>query len=144
MICFQLQHLKPENIPKPPYNTSSVSPSSIPVPTTATTTTSSTNTKGKQPVSKSKPSSVLSQTHHNTSRPAHRPLPSPPTPLPPLNTRLSPYSPVISTGVLIETVKAGMAGAAAEGSMGAGPGPGGAAAGGTAGKGKRKVVRVRG
>ena len=56
---------------------------------------------------------------------------------------MSPYSPAISTGVLIETVKAGMAGAAAEGSMGgAGAGPGGAAAG--AGKGKRKVVRVRG
>jgi len=58
---------------------------------------------------------------------------------------VSPYSPAISTGVLIETVKAGMAGAAAEGGMGgAGAGPGGAAAGNTAGKGKRKVVRVRG
>jgi len=87
---------------------------------------------------------VLSQTHNTTSRPAYRPLPTPPTPLPPLGTRVSPYSPAISTGVLIETVKAGMAGAAAEGMGGPGPGPGGAAAGGIGGKGKRKVVRVRG
>ncbi|KIM42311.1 hypothetical protein M413DRAFT_444738 [Hebeloma cylindrosporum] len=149
MICFQLQHLKPENIPKPPYNMSSLSPSSTAAPTSTTTTTtasSSINTKGKQPVSKSKPASgVLSQTHNTTSRPAHRPLPSPPTPLPPLNTRVSGYSPAIATGVLIETVKAGMAGAAAEGAAGgAGASPGGPAAGGMAGKGKRKVVRVRG
>jgi signal recognition particle subunit SRP19 len=145
IICFQLQHLKPENIPKPPYHTSSsISPSSTPIPTSATPRTSSINTKGKQPVSKSKPSSVLSQTHITTSSPARRPLPSPPTPLPPLNTRVSPYSPAISTGMLIDTVKAGMAGAAAEGAGGTGTGPGGAAAGGMAGKGKRKVVRMRG
>ena len=68
-----------------------------------------------------------------------RRLPVPPEPYPPLGSRVSTYSPAISTGVLIETVKAGM-NAAENSAMGAGPGaPPVAAA-----KGKRKVVRMRG
>ena len=71
-----------------------------------------------------------------------RRLPLPPTPHPPPASRISPLSPALVSGVLIETVKAGMN--ATEGAGGpAGPGavPG---AGGAGGKGKRKVVRVRG
>lgn len=53
-------------------------------------------------------------------------------PHPPLANRVSPYSPALVSGVLVETVKAGMNA----------PDPGMGAMGG--GKGKRKVVRVRG
>ena len=68
-----------------------------------------------------------------------RRLPVPPEPHPPLGSRVSTYSPAISTGVLIETVKAGM-NAAENSATGAGPG---APPAGTA-KGKRKVVRMKG
>ena len=70
-----------------------------------------------------------------------RRLPIPPIPNPPLNSRVSTLSPAISSGVLIETVKAGMN--AAENSA-VGAGPGGAPPPPAAGKGKRKVMRVRG
>lgn len=70
-----------------------------------------------------------------------RQLPIPPEPHPPLASRVSPYSPAISTGVLIETVKAGM-NATETPAAGAVPGVPGIPAG--AQKGKRKVVRVRG
>lgn len=46
--------------------------------------------------------------------------------------------------MLIDTVKAGMASAAAENAGAPGTGPGSAAPGGMAGKGKRKVIRMRG
>ena len=68
-------------------------------------------------------------------------MPQPPEPLSSLSVRLSPYSPAISTGMLIETVKAGMNAqeqAAAGGAGGPGQGTN------TPMKGKRKVVRVRG
>ncbi|KAJ3013264.1 hypothetical protein NUW54_g1641 [Trametes sanguinea] len=65
----------------------------------------------------------------------HRPkVPMPPQPWPPLTSRVSPYSPALPSGVLIEAVKAGMS---AQESVPGLPGGGG-------GKGKRKVVRVRG
>jgi signal recognition particle subunit SRP19 len=66
-------------------------------------------------------------------------LPVPPEPEPPLGTRVSPYSPALSTGVLIETVKAGMNAQENAGNVGGGAGSTGA--GGQ--KGKRKLVRVR-
>jgi signal recognition particle subunit SRP19 len=66
-------------------------------------------------------------------------LPVPPEPHPPLGSRVSPYSPAISTGILIETVKAGM-NAVENSAVGASPATPPAAA----AKGKRKVVRVRG
>jgi signal recognition particle subunit SRP19 len=56
-----------------------------------------------------------------------------------LSNRISEFSPALSSGVLIDTVKAGMNAAPAEGVP---PGMPGMPAG--AGKGKRKVVRVRG
>lgn len=130
VICFQLQRLKPENVPKPPYNTSSSNGTG---PDTAKVTTSN---KGKQPAgmkSKSPPAPQHQQR-------GGRRLPIPPVPHPPLNSRVSTYSPAISSGVLIETVKAGM-NAVENSAMAAGPGAPPTAA---AAKGKRKVMRVRG
>ena len=69
-----------------------------------------------------------------------RRVPVPPEPLPPLSSRVSQYSPAVSTGVLIETVKSGM-NATENPIPGAGSTP--SASGGMQ-KGKRKVVRVRG
>ncbi|KAG6833052.1 hypothetical protein H0H87_012063 [Tephrocybe sp. NHM501043] len=131
LICMQIQQLKPENIPKPPYNTTS---STVAAATPSKPT--STSSKGKQPAqTKSKsPAAPLSK------QTGGRRLPIPPEPLPPLASRVSTYSPAISTGMLIDTVKAGMN--ATEGPIpGAGPAPG---IPGAAQKGKRKVVRVRG
>ncbi|KAF9482665.1 signal recognition particle, SRP19 subunit [Pholiota conissans] len=138
MICLQLQTIKPENVPKPPYNTS---PPKVDVPpstkgSAAHTTVSASSNKGKQPAA-TKSKSPAAPPHHTPGRQ----LPVPPEPYPPLASRVSPYSPAISTGVLVETVKAGM-NATETNAIGVAPGapggPGGAA------KGKRKVVRVRG
>jgi len=124
LISFQIQRIKPDNIPRPPYVTLS-----LPVTPAVQTTKAPTSSKGKQPA---KPKSggdappLLSQ---KASR-----LPAPPQPEPPLANRVSPYSPSLSTGVLVETVKAGMS---AQDQSPSGP------IGGTQ-KGKRKVVRVRG
>jgi signal recognition particle subunit SRP19 len=154
MISFQIQHLKPENIPKAPYNLSTA-PNDI---TTAATEPPSSaapapsSSKGKQPLtskaaaapvpqtptSKSSSRQKAQGTEQSEQKPAHRPLPAPPTPYPPLGNRISQYSPALSTGLLIDTVKAGM-NAAAEGPL---PGMPGLPAGNS--KGKRKVVRVRG
>ena len=134
MICFQLQHLKPENVPKPPYNTTSTN---VPGPDSAkpNNNNSTTSNKGKQPAAMKSKSPAAPQHQQR----GGRRLPIPPEPHPPLGSRLSTYSPAISTGVLIETVKAGM-NAAENSAAAAGPGvpPAGAA------KGKRKVVRMRG
>lgn len=135
MICFQLQHLKPENIPKPPYNTSSngTGPDSAKLNNNNNATTSN---KGKQPAAMKSKSPAAPQHQQR----GGRRLPVPPEPHPPLGSRVSTYSPAISTGVLIETVKAGIS--AAENSAMGGSVPGAPPA--AAGKGKRKVVRVRG
>ncbi len=125
---MQIQIQKPDSIPKPPYSTTSpdtpVEPAPAPVPA-----------KGKQPASKTggKAHTTISASAAPTRR-SGRPLAVPPTPHPPLANRVSPYSPALVSGVLIETVKAGMN--APEAGMGA--------VGGSGGKGKRKVVRVRG
>lgn len=156
MISFQIQHLKPENIPKPPYNLSSA-PSDITAaatepPSSAAAAPAPSSSKGKQPLTSKAAAAPVSQapisksssrqkpqgTAQRGQKPAHRPLPAPPTPYPPLSNRISQYSPALATGVLIDTVKAGM-NAAAEGPL---PGMPGLPAGNA--KGKRKVVRVRG
>ena len=134
LICFQIQHLKPENIPKPPYNTSSPN---LPSSTSATKTAASiiSSNKGKQPANtKSKSPAALPSKQAGGRR-----LPIPPDPHPPLASRVSPYSPAISAGVLIEAVKAGMN--ATENPVGGAPGTPGMPG---MQKGKRKVVRVRG
>jgi signal recognition particle subunit SRP19 len=126
MVAFQIQLQKPDNVPRPPYK--------LP-PTGPTETTSATPkpTKGKQPAPKPKQPAAVPP------KPSGRRLPIPPDPQPSLSARLSAYSPAISSGVLIETLKAGMN--AQEGAPGTAPGAPGV---GGVGKGKRKVVRVRG
>ncbi|EIW77030.1 signal recognition particle SRP19 subunit [Coniophora puteana RWD-64-598 SS2] len=149
MISFQIQRTKPDNIPKKPFLTSrdpnipsepvSATPSAA--PSAQTPSNASSNTKGKQPA-KGKPGSALtvasatpSSTQDDYVQKAR--LPRPPAPLPSLASRVSPYSPALPSGVLIETVKAGM-NAQAEGGGAGGMGGMGAS------KGKKKVIRVRG
>ncbi|KAH0581982.1 hypothetical protein H2248_011645 [Termitomyces sp. 'cryptogamus'] len=130
MVCLQIQQLKPDNIPKPPYNYTPSNPAAVPPPKPTS------SSKGKQPAqTKSKSPAALQPKQTGGRR-----VPVPPEPLPPLSSRISQYSPAISAGVLIETVKAGM-NATENPITGAGPTPG--ASGGIQ-KGKRKVVRVRG
>ncbi|KAH7882392.1 signal recognition particle, SRP19 subunit [Phlebopus sp. FC_14] len=129
MISFQIQRIKPDNIPRPPYTTLSQ-----PVPPAVPVTKAPTSNKGKQPAkAKAGNSAPLQPQKTSLQR-----LPVPPEPQPPLASRLSPYSPALPTGVLIETVKAGM------NAQDQGPGANPGIAGGGVQKGKRKVVRVRG
>ena len=121
ILSAYIQQQKPDNAPKPPYTLTPLKPVAAPTP-------GKSSGKGKQPASKS------SQTAVN--KPSGRRLPVPPDPHPSLASRVSAYSPALPTGVLIETVKAGMNAQETAGS-GAGTGAAGAQ------KGKRKVVRVR-
>lgn len=127
MISFQIQRLKPDYVPKAPYTFTPTKPTT----TTPPPQSKSSAAKGKQP--QVKPKSITGPAP--SSKTGCR-LPVPPEPLPVLASRLSPYSPAIATGVLIDTIKAG---------MNSQEGPGAAAAGPNTGqKGKRKVLRVRG
>ncbi|KAH9941089.1 signal recognition particle SRP19 subunit [Epithele typhae] len=130
MISVQIQMLKPDTIPKPPYGTDLVPQAEEP-PAPATPV------KGKQPAPAKKSASVSNTTISPSPAGLKRrqKVPSPPQPWPQLTSRVSPYSPALPSGVLIDTVKAGMT------AQEAAPAAGGAAAG---GKGKRKVIRVRG
>jgi signal recognition particle subunit SRP19 len=127
-IALKIQEIKPELVPTPPYTypTTSTTESAAPAPSGQ----AKPSAKGKAPASKS--------ANTKTTTPkgkGGRPLPLAPQPEPALATRLSPYSPLISTNMLIDTVKAGMTAQAPEG---AGAVPAGAQ------KGKKKVIRVRG
>lgn len=157
MICYQLQLLKPENIPKPPYNLGKLPipippsqkasdgpqtqpPSSNPTPTTNAPKGKVSGGKHKTTQSHQGPVTKRDGTDpsNNLPKPVKRRVPIPPDPYPPLSSRLSAYSPVVASGVLIDTVKAGMSAQAEASSSAAGANmPGGMA------KGKRKVVRVR-
>ncbi|KIJ63205.1 hypothetical protein HYDPIDRAFT_156745 [Hydnomerulius pinastri MD-312] len=128
MISFQIQRIKPDNIPRPPYTTLSQ-----PVAPVAPAAKAPTSNKGKQPAKSKGGNAPLQPQVAGLQR-----LPVPPQPEPPLASRVSPYSPALATGVLLETVKAGMNAQ----DQGAGAAPG--MAGGGMQKGKRKVVRVRG
>ncbi|KAI0938525.1 hypothetical protein AcW1_001762 [Taiwanofungus camphoratus] len=139
IIARQIQMLKPDNVPKPPYNTAQTT--SEPVPADTQNPAATAVTKGKEPAAakgvKSTPTSASVTISTAAPSPAknHRSKPpTPPMPFPPLTSRISPYSPALPSGVLIETVKAGM------NAQEAAPG----ISGGGGGKGKRKVVRVRG
>ena len=121
IISSQIQYSKPDNIPKRPYAFSPVSQTSEPPPPSKAAKGKG---KGKQITAPVKVS--------------RRRLPVPPDPLPQLTSRLSAYSPAVPSGVLIETVKAGM-NAPDGGHAPSIPGVGGSGA----GKGKRKIVRVR-
>ncbi len=130
MVSFQIQMLKPDNVPKAPYD-------SDPTPQTTEPPAPSTPLKGKQPAKGGSKATSVSNTTISPSPGTKRlaKVPSPPQPWPQLTSRVSPYSPALPSGVLIDTVKAGMTAEAA---------PGGGGGGGGGGKGKRKVVRVRG
>ncbi|TFY78321.1 hypothetical protein EWM64_g5692 [Hericium alpestre] len=122
MISITIQRLRPDNTPKAPYI--------YPEPAAPPTST-------KPAKSKSGSSKSSGKTKSEAKPPAQsgRPLPTPPD-SPPLASRISPYSPALSSGVLIDTVKAGMS--APDAGNAAIPGAG------ASGKGKRKVLRVRG
>ncbi|CCM04013.1 uncharacterized protein FIBRA_06170 [Fibroporia radiculosa] len=136
-IAQQIQLVKPDNIPKAPYHTStdqavraeSAQPAATQKPAAAAAV------KGKQPATGAKGGKASTTASAPTSAAPsknHRPKPpSPPSPHPPLTSRVSPYSPALPSGVLIDAVKAGMT------AQEAAPGVAGG------GKGKRKVMRVR-
>ncbi|KAF5389992.1 hypothetical protein D9757_003879 [Collybiopsis confluens] len=149
MISLQIQHLKPENIPRPPYFTSTTAVPAAAVSALSTASpaailTPSSSNKGKAPATTKSKSPIAAALQPKKT--GGRRLPVPPEPLPSLASRVSPYSPALSTGVLIETVKAGMNATdnnAGGGAIGA-PGTGQFGAPSGPQKGKRKVVRVRG
>jgi signal recognition particle subunit SRP19 len=127
---MQIQMQKPDNVPRPPYSTAVPNISAEPTPTP-------TPAKGKQPASKTAGKGATAGASLSPaaapSRRSGGQLPVPPAPHPPLANRVSPYSPALVSGVLVDAVKAGMSA----------PDPMGGALGGGGGKGKRKVVRVR-
>lgn len=124
-ISFQIQRVKTDNIPSEPYTYPQPAPPPN-VKTTKSKTGGAKSTAGGQ-ASKTKPNPKFPQ-------PTGRPLPSPPEPHPALKSRLSAHSPAVPSGVLIDTIRVGMNATEGQGAAGGIPG----------GKGKRKVVRVRG
>lgn len=110
-LAGQIHRLKPELKPAPDAAPAPIEPTAV--------AKSKTGKQGLRPVRKS----------------TGPRLPKPPEPTPPLSQRLSPYSPALPSGILIETVKAGMNATAGQGDAAA-PGP--------SNKGKKKVIRVRG
>ncbi|KAJ7154752.1 signal recognition particle, SRP19 subunit [Mycena filopes] len=154
-IAARIQTLKPQSVPVPPFyptsSPSSADPTSTPPPASG---------KGKQtnsaPAPKSKTASKSASSSKTPAKPAKaagkepRPTPAPPHPHPPLAQRVSPYSPALASGVLVDAVKAGMAAQAQEAAAAAAapvPGQQQVGQGGAPGagqKGKKKVIRVRG
>lgn len=124
-IAFQIQRVKTDNVPREPYTY----PQAVPPPTAKPT-------KSKTGVGKSTGGAQASKAKSKLkfSQRAGRPLPSPPEPLPALKSRVSSHSPALPAGVLIDAIRAGMNATEGQGAIGGIPG----------GKGKRKVVRVRG
>ena len=124
-ISFQIQRVKTDNVPCEPYTY----PQPVPPPTAKPA-------KIKNTAGKSTAAAHPSKAKSNPQSPqrAGRPLPSPPEPQPALKSRVSAHSPALPSGVLIDTIRAGMNAAEGQGAAGGIPG----------GKGKRKVVRVRG
>ena len=128
--------MKPELIPKPPFFPSTTSPAPS-EPSTATNKQAP--PKGKTNQTKSTKSKKGGKQTGNAKsqdgavKQRRRRLPQPPGPQPMLATCVSQYSPALPTGVLVDTIKAGMNAAADAPPI----------AGGAGGKGKRKVVRVR-
>lgn len=129
-IAFYIQSVKPELIPKPTPSTTVSSPAE---PDTVQSKHPS-FTRSKQQVPTKGKAKAKSGPSEKRIQKAVPQRPHPPEPLPPLASRISAYSPALPSGVLVDTIKAGMNAAAAENAA-AGPLAGG--------KGKRKVVRVR-
>jgi len=124
-ISFHIQQEKTDNVPCLPYTY----PLPVPPPNVKTT-------KSKAGAGKSTAGGQVSKAKSNPtfSQPTGRPLPSPPEPRPALKSCVSAHSPALPSGVLIEAVRVGMNTTDGQGAAGGIPG----------GKGKRKVVRVRG
>ncbi|KAH8115976.1 signal recognition particle, SRP19 subunit [Phellopilus nigrolimitatus] len=134
VITFYIQTIKFELTPKPPFGT----PSSSGAPDASASTAAKPPPAPKSKQGAPKPSTKgkgkapdRAKDKDNARTAARARLPQPPEPQSPLARRVSAYSPALPSGVLVDTV---MAGLRARG--GAPPGAGG--------KGKRKVVRVRG
>ncbi|KAJ7033150.1 signal recognition particle, SRP19 subunit [Mycena alexandri] len=155
-IAARIQTLKPQFVPVPPFHPTS-SPSTSPNPNSNATPSASgkakqTNSAPAPKTAKSKSTAGSGSTKAKEAKAKTRETPAPPHPHPPLAQRVSPYSPALATGMLVDAVKAGMAAqaqeaaaaAAAPGVPGQGQvgGPGQGAQG--AQKGKKKVIRVRG
>ena len=139
-VAAFIQGVKPENVPKPPFSvTTTINVQESGTPPAPSAKTPSSTQKGKQPVSSTK-AKVKGKSggdkHIHSNETSVQRLPQPPEPHPALASRISPYSPALPSGVLIDTIKAGMSAASADAAAG-GPGAIG-------GKGKRKVIRVRG
>jgi len=122
-VSSQIQRAKVDNVPREPY----IYPTPTPPPTAKPP-------KSKAGAGKSTAGVQASQSKPKPKLSTGRQLPSPPEPQPALKSRVSPYSPGVPSGVLIDTVRAGMNATEGQGNVGGMPG----------GKGKRKVVRVRG
>ncbi|KAI0064878.1 signal recognition particle, SRP19 subunit [Artomyces pyxidatus] len=120
-ISFQIQRLKSENIPREPYTYPTPVAPATAKPVKAKSASSKAASAGKSKAEVKQPQL------------SGRPLPSPPEPVPTLSSRVSTYSPALPTGVLLDTVKAGMSAPEGPAAVAAGP----------SGKGKRKVLRVR-
>lgn len=131
MIAAHIQQVKPELIPSPPFTTVTNEP-----PTTVLSKSQPAASKSKASGAKSKSNAKASSSSATGPTPRQVRLPQPPVSLSGPASRLSPYSPAVPTGMLLETIKAGMTANAEAGAPAAG------AAGG--GKGKRKVIRVKG
>nr|GAT54825.1 predicted protein [Mycena chlorophos] len=108
-IAERIQIEKPQFKPVPPFKTEASAAPETPAPASTTA-----KGKGKQ---QDKPAKQYTP---------RQKLPSPPQPHPSISARISPYSPALVTGMLVDTIKAGQQPA------------------GGMQKGKRKVVRVRG
>ncbi|KAF8329560.1 signal recognition particle, SRP19 subunit [Cantharellus anzutake] len=90
-------------------------------------------------VSGSKPSKGSKNAPAPPPRKSRPKAPKPPEPLPPIEDRYGGYSPLIESGVLVNTVKVALKQRKDDEKKAVEPSPGG----GPSGKGKRKVIRVR-
>ncbi|KAG8930463.1 hypothetical protein FRC02_004127 [Tulasnella sp. 418] len=132
MLAAQLQRTKPSQIPDM-SKLSIDDPKPVKPPTARPSSTAGTNTSTSAKSKTNKGSGDAPKSAQASRRRRRRPLPTPPQPFPPLQDRVSMYSPLLSSNVLLEGWKVGTE---------KGPGGDGSpAAPGGMGKGKRKVIR---
>ncbi|KAN0129304.1 signal recognition particle, SRP19 subunit, partial [Lactarius tabidus] len=100
-ISFQIQRVKADNVPSEPYTYPTPAPPPAAKPA-----------KSKASTGKSAAGAQVPKL------PTGRSLPSPPDPQPALKSRVSAYSPAVPSGVLIDTVRAGMSATEGQGAIG--------------------------
>lgn len=115
-ITSVIQHVRPELIPKREAKQTNIASEDASQPVAST--------------SKEQKASKPKKTGRKTRQP--------PTPFPPLIDRISEKSPALEAGLLIDAVKAGIDAMKQQNAVAQGGAPGGM------GKGKKKVIRVRG